>query len=104
MGTVSGMRAGSRIEALQPYVEGMFAFIALVAQAQTQSQASEPLIRGALGLLGDIASAYPNGELKVLLGAPWVTEFVKAGRGRGNGTETRKIAAWAREMVKKASK
>lgn len=104
VGTVSGLRAGNRVEALQPYVEGMFAFIALVAQAQTQSQASEPLIRGALGLLGDIASAYPNGELKVLLSGAWVAEFVKAGRARGHGAETRKTAAWAREMVKKATK
>ncbi|KAJ1031485.1 hypothetical protein NDA13_001878 [Ustilago tritici] len=104
VGTVSGMRAGNRVEALQPYVEGMFAFIALVAQAQAQSQASEPLIRGALGLLGDLASAFPNGELKVLLTGAWVAEFIKLGRGRGNGSETRKTAAWAREMVKKATK
>lgn len=104
VGTVSGLRAGNHIEALQPYVEGMFAFVALVGQAQAQSQAAEPLIRGAVGLLGDLASAFPNGELKSLLAAPWVAEFIKAARGRGNGAETRKTAAWARDMVRKATK
>ncbi|PWY98805.1 putative karyopherin beta-1 subunit [Testicularia cyperi] len=102
VGSVSGMR--TNLTALQPYVEGMFAFIALVAQSQAQGQAVESLIRGTIGLLGDLASAFPNGELKTLLSAPWVAEFIKSGRGRGNGSETRKTAAWAREMVKKAAK
>lgn len=103
VGIASGLRAGDRTAGLQPYVETMFAFIALVAQAQAQTQASEPLIRGTTGLLGDLASAFPGGELKTLLQQPWIGEFIKAARGRGNTAETRKTAAWAREMVKKAS-
>ncbi|EPQ30681.1 uncharacterized protein PFL1_01582 [Pseudozyma flocculosa PF-1] len=103
VGVTSGMVASGQAEKLQPYVEAMFQFIGLVAQAQALTQASEALIRGAIGLLGDLASAYPKGELKVLLQEPWVAEFIKAGRGRGNTPDTRKTAAWAREMVKKAS-
>ncbi|PWN46943.1 putative karyopherin beta-1 subunit [Violaceomyces palustris] len=101
VGIVSGLRGGERTAALQPFVETMFAFIALVAAAQVER--SEALIRGTIGLLGDLASAFPNGELKVLLQQQWISEFIKAGRGRGNTSETRKTAAWAKEMVKKAS-
>lgn len=74
----------------------MFQFIALVASAQIER--TESLMRATIGLLGDLASAFPNGELKGLLSASWVAEFIKAGRGRGNGVETRKTASWAREV------
>ncbi len=100
VGIVSGLRAGERVDLLQPYVDGLMNFIKLIRD--TPMERSEALLRSAIGLLGDLASAFPGGQLKPLLSQVWVPDLVKQARAKGNGAETRKIAAWAREQITKA--
>lgn len=92
--------SGPGVGLLQPYVEAITSFLQIVASSQAET--SEPLLRSSVGLLGDVCDAFPNGELKPLLARPWVADLIKAARARGNGADTRKTAAWTREMVKKA--
>jgi importin subunit beta-1 len=85
---------------LQPYVESILSFIAAISSSP--SERTEELLRSSIGLLGDICAAYPNGELKQLLTQDWVAELIKAARAKSMGGETRKVASWAREQIRKA--
>ncbi|CAO1632013.1 unnamed protein product [Sympodiomycopsis kandeliae] len=101
VGVVNGLKGSNRVDLLQPYVEIVFNFLTFVSSYNVER--GEGLLKAALGLLGDLASTFPNGELKTALGHPSIAELIKAGRSRSAGTETRKLAAWAREEVRKAS-
>lgn len=98
-GIVTGFRTGAHEAILQPYIESTLAFLALVASDNIDR--SETLIRSTIGLIGDLASAYPSGPVLAQLQQPWVLDYIKIGRSRGFGAETRKTATWAREMLKK---
>ena len=100
VGIVSGLRADNRVDLLTPHIESILQFVKLVHDSPYER--SESLLRGAIGLLGDLASAFPNKELQVPLSQSWVPELVKQARAKGNGAETRKIAAWAREQITRA--
>lgn len=99
VGIVSGFRSADKADVLLPYMDYTIAFIGIVASDMDRS---ETLLRNTIGLLGDIASAYPSGPVMAKLQQPWVMEYIKVGRSRGNGPETRKTSNWAREMLKKA--
>ena len=89
---------GGRVELLAPYMDAMLAFVGLVASDGMDR--SESLLRATIGLLGDMASAFPAGPVLVKLQQPWVLDYIKLGRSRGNSSETRKTANWAREVLK----
>ncbi|WFC98298.1 karyopherin Kap95 [Malassezia yamatoensis] len=99
VGIVSGMRIGGKAELLVPYMEYTIAFVGLVAS--DSADRSETLLRTTIGLLGDIATAFPSGPVVAQLQQHWVTEYIKVGRSRTNGSETRKTANWARDTIKK---
>lgn len=101
VGVVNGLKGANRVDLLQPYAEVVFNFLTFVSSYNVER--GEPLLRATLGLLGDLAGTFPNGELKAALANPSIAELIKAGRSRSNGSETRKLAAWAREEVKRAS-
>ncbi|KAK0554630.1 karyopherin Kap95 [Tilletia horrida] len=104
VGIVSGLRSSGRVDLLQPLVENIVSFVAIVSQSISASGYSEEtLARGVVGLLGDLAASFPNGELKQMLGQPWILSLIKSARSRHNGSETRKVAAWAREQIKRAT-
>lgn len=101
VGVVNGLKTANRIDLLQPYVELIFNF--LTFNATNTLERGEALLKACLGLLGDIAGAFPGGELKSGLALPAIAELIKAGRSRTMSTETRKLASYAREEVKRAS-
>lgn len=57
--------------------------------------------RAAVGLLGDIASMFPNGEFKQAYMQDWVTEYIKKARANVNEPATRDAARWARDQQKR---
>lgn len=99
VGIVSGFRASNKADVLAQYMEFAITFIGLVARDSFERD--EALLRTTLGLLGDIASAFPSGPIMNELQQPWVMDYIKLGRSRTNGSETRKTANWARELIKK---
>lgn len=101
VGIVSGFRAGGKVDVLLPYMEYTISFIGLVASEGVDR--SESLLRGSIGLLGDIATAFPQGPVMAKLQQQWVLDYIKVGRSRGNGSETRKTANWARDVIKKSA-
>ena len=58
VGIVSGFRSADKADVLLPYMDYTIAFIGIVASDMDRS---ETLLRNTIGLLGDIASAYPSG-------------------------------------------
>lgn len=64
----------------------------------TDQDRTEAILRSAIGLLGDLAEAFPNGQLKEPLSSSWVADLLKAGRTKMGGSETKKVAKWAREV------
>jgi hypothetical protein len=81
---------------LLPYIQAMFGFLNLCF---TDQDRTEVIMKNAIGVLGDLAEAFPNGELKQPLSADWVQDGLKAARSRGaTASELRRIARWAKEV------
>ncbi|GAA5858585.1 hypothetical protein JCM8547_001375 [Rhodosporidiobolus lusitaniae] len=99
-GIVGGAKTGGKVDLLLPYIASVFSFLHL---SLTDQDRTEPILRSAIGLLGDLAEAFSNGQLKEPLSSPWVSEVLKAGRTKQGGAETKKVAKWAREMVRRAT-
>lgn len=63
---------------------------------------NESTARSAVGLLGDIAAMYPDGQLKEFYLQEWITWFIK--KTRSNSTfsqQTKDAARWARDRQKR---
>ncbi|KDE02353.1 hypothetical protein MVLG_07086 [Microbotryum lychnidis-dioicae p1A1 Lamole] len=99
-GIVSGLKTVSKSDILLPYLNSIFAFVHL---ALSDPDRTETLLRSAIGLIGDIAEAFPEGQLREALTSPWVADMLKAGRTKLGGSETKKVSKWAKEMVRRAT-
>lgn len=100
-GIVTGLKSANRMDLLQPYVELILGFLTFVSAYNVER--TEALLKVSLGLLGDLASTFPNGQLKAAFTQPAIAELIKAGRSRTLEIDTRKLAAYARDEVKKAT-
>lgn len=94
-GMISALKSGGKIELLMPHVGSM---LELLHVSLSDAERTEAIIRSSIGLIGDLAEAFPNGQLKEPLSAPWVGETLKVGRTRETSPETKKVAKWAREV------
>ncbi|GAA5987867.1 hypothetical protein JCM11641_003514 [Rhodosporidiobolus odoratus] len=99
-GIVGSMKSGGKSDLLLPHIATIFGFLHL---ALTDQDRTEVILRSAIGLLGDLAEAFPNGQLKEPFSSPWVDEVLRAGRTKMGSAETKKVAKWAREMVRRAT-
>ncbi|GAA95894.1 uncharacterized protein L969DRAFT_95388 [Mixia osmundae IAM 14324] len=99
-GIIGAMKTSGKADALVPYVPSILTFIHL---AVTDQDRTDPVIRSSVGLLGDLAEAYPNGQIKNALLSEWVSELLKNARTRSGSADTKRTAKWAKEMVKRAT-
>ncbi|KAK4194278.1 armadillo-type protein [Triangularia verruculosa] len=98
-GIINAMKAGNKTEVLQPYVQSIFEMLNVIA---TDPNRSEALMRSAMGVIGDLADAYPNGQLAEAFRADWLTAMIKETRqNRDFQPRTIDTARWAREQVKR---
>ena len=68
----------------------------LVQKVLADDNNGEPLDKLAFGVIGDLADAFPNGELKPVLLAEWIgTSLVSR---KGYDKETKTTVKWAREV------
>lgn len=94
-GIIGGLKTGGKADILLPYINSIFTFLHL---SVTDQDRTEAILRSSIGLVGDLAEAFPNGQLKEPLNAPWIAEMLKAGRTKMGGSETKKVAKWAKEV------
>ncbi|KAJ5725231.1 uncharacterized protein N7483_006588 [Penicillium malachiteum] len=84
---------------LQPFVESIFQLLHIISK---EGNRSEGLMRSAMGVLGDLADSFPNGELAVYFRNDWVTTLVRETRStRQYSPRTLETARWTREQVKR---
>ncbi|KAF4124472.1 importin subunit beta-1 [Geosmithia morbida] len=98
-GIIGAMKTSSKTQALQQYVPSIFQLLGLIAGDMNRS---EPLMRASMGVIGDLADAYPNGELVDAFRQDWVTAMIKETKtNRDFTSRTTETARWAREQVKR---
>lgn len=78
---------------LLPHVPAM---LELVQRCLADSERTESSIKLAIGLLGDLADAFPNGQIKPYLLADWIANELRL-KSRVS-PETKKTVRWAREV------
>lgn len=99
-GTIIAMKAGNKVDQLQPYVPQIFNMLSQV-HSQEQNR-SEALLRSSMGVLGDLSDAFPGGECADYYRQDWVTQMVKETRTNHDFSKrTIDTARWAREQVKR---
>ncbi|CAH7685795.1 armadillo-type protein [Phakopsora pachyrhizi] len=98
-GILAGLKAADKSELLLSHCGTICAFLHVVV---TDPDKTEELLKGALGIIGDLAEIFPNGQIKSLLDQQWVAEALKAGRNRSGSPEIKKLSKWAKEMVRRA--
>ncbi|GAW22452.1 hypothetical protein EKO27_g12062 [Xylaria grammica] len=98
-GIIGAMKISSKTQALQPYVQSIFQLLNIIAQDLNKS---ESLMRSAMGVIGDLADAYPNGELADAFRQDWLSVMIKETKSnRDFQSRTIETARWAREQVKR---
>ena len=98
-GAIIAMQAEGKVHTLKPYIQSIFRMIHVVAQDQYRSEA---LIRSTMGVIGDLAEAFPNGEFVEIFREPWLMDLIKDTRSnRDYSASTIDTTKWAREQVKR---
>lgn len=72
----------------------------LVQRCLADEDRSDSVVKLSLGLVGDLADSFPNGEIKQLLLAEWLAQALRS-KARLS-SETKKTLRWAREVRKLA--
>ncbi|KAI0521098.1 armadillo-type protein [Xylaria bambusicola] len=98
-GIIGAMKISDKTQALQPYVQSIFQLLNIIAQDMNRS---ESLMRSAMGVIGDMADAYPNGQLADAFRQDWLSLMIKETKSnREFQSRTIETARWAREQVKR---
>ncbi|KAM3553796.1 hypothetical protein ARSEF4850_006759 [Beauveria asiatica] len=98
-GIIGAMKSSNKTQALQQYVPTIFQLLGVIASDSTKS---EGLLRSCMGVIGDLADAYPNGELVDAFRQSWLTGMIKETKtNRDFSPRTVETARWAREQVKR---
>ncbi|KAG9230489.1 armadillo-type protein [Amylocarpus encephaloides] len=98
-GIIGAMKSGGKTGLLQPYVDSIFTLLNTISLDQNRSDA---LMRSSMGVIGDLAEAFPNGEFSSFYRAEWLTVMIRDTRqNREFQTRTIDTARWAREQVKR---
>ena len=82
------------VQLLVPHVNSVFE---LVQKVLADDNSGEPLDKLAYGVIGDLADAFPNGEIKPLLLAEWIASSLVLRKGYDKETKT--TVKWAREVT-----
>lgn len=89
----------TKAQSLKPVVPVIFAYLNVVAQ---NTNKSEPLLRATMGVIGDLADAFPQGDYAHQFQAAWILQMIKDVRtNREFQPRTIETARWAREQVKR---
>ncbi|KAG5992211.1 hypothetical protein E4U52_002977 [Claviceps spartinae] len=98
-GIIGAMKISNKTHILQQYISTIFNLLGLIA---SDTLRSESLMRASMGVIGDLADAFPNGELVDAFRQDWLKTMIKQTKtNRDYGARTLETARWAREQVKR---
>ncbi|KAJ1675667.1 karyopherin Kap95 [Spiromyces aspiralis] len=100
VGIIQGLKSSNQCDAISPHVQPLFEFLRIIFM---DSNRTEDVTRPMIGLVGDLADAFPQGQIKEQLQADWVNSLIKEGRQSPRGSTMRMLARYAREKVKAAT-
>ncbi|CAF9925757.1 MAG: karyopherin beta [Heterodermia speciosa] len=99
-GIILALKQG-KADTLKPHIEPIFNYLSQIAQSQNRS---ESLVRATMGVIGDLAEAFPHGEYVNYFQSTWILNFIKDVRtNRDLHQRTLDTARWAREQIKQQS-
>ena len=78
-----------------PYIPGIIDLLKRTCQDEDRSDA---VYIKAMGLIGDLAEAFPNGEIRDQLLAEWVVNNLVKSKPRGLTQEGKRTIKWAKEV------
>jgi len=98
IGIVQALKAEHKVQLIQSQLVIMFT---VMQEVSMEPSPGDSLSRGVAGLLGDLADSEKELQIRDYLLQPWVDDFLsRIVRTRSNLTSTRKIAKWARDLIK----
>ncbi|EHA27128.1 hypothetical protein CBS63078_5181 [Aspergillus niger] len=98
-GILLSYKGKPQVSQLHPFVDHIFQLLHTISQDFNRS---EGLMRATMGVIGDLADAFPNGEFAAYFRNDWVTSLVRETRtNREFGSRTIDTARWTREQVKR---
>ncbi|KAF2461787.1 importin subunit beta-1 [Lineolata rhizophorae] len=98
-GAIVAMMTSGKQQNLAEYVPAIFQLLNVVYSDPNRSEA---LLRSSMGVLGDLAEAFPNGQISRYYREDWVSAFAKEVRANRDFTQrTQDTARWAREQIKR---
>ncbi|OOF95513.1 hypothetical protein ASPCADRAFT_207990 [Aspergillus carbonarius ITEM 5010] len=98
-GILLSYKGTPQVNQLHPFVDQIFQVLHSISQDFNRS---EGLMRATMGVLGDLADAFPNGEFAAYFRNDWVTSLVRETRtNREYSPRTVDTARWTREQVKR---
>ncbi|KAF2756966.1 ARM repeat-containing protein [Pseudovirgaria hyperparasitica] len=98
-GAIVALKIGGKQELLMPFIESIIEFLKQVHQDPSRA---EPLMRSAMGVIGDLADAFPNGEINEVFRQEFLTEMARETRANHSfSPRTKDTARWAREQIKR---
>ncbi|EMD35060.1 hypothetical protein CERSUDRAFT_116561 [Gelatoporia subvermispora B] len=97
-GVVAAFKNTDKVSLLLPHVPSI---LELVQRCLADSERTESASKTCIGLIGDLADSFPDGQIKQYLLAEWVASELRS-KSRMS-PETKRTLRWAREMVKRAT-
>ena len=100
-GIVIAFKGTEKVQVLEPHVQTIWEFLTIVARDDPEKR-SEGLLRSMMGVMGDLAECFPNGEIANYYRQDFVTPMVKEVRANRDFTSrTIETARWTREQIKR---
>ncbi|KAF4301258.1 HEAT domain-containing protein [Botryosphaeria dothidea] len=98
-GAIMAMQAGAKQSLLVPYVEAIFSLLHTI---HTDANRTEALMRSSMGVIGDLADTFPNGEFAELFRSEWIMAMARETKANKDfSPRTIDTARWAREQIKR---
>ncbi|KAJ1920173.1 karyopherin Kap95 [Mycoemilia scoparia] len=100
IGIVQGLKTGNKTDALLQHAQPLFEFMRIVF---IDTSRTEEVTRPMIGLIGDLADAFPKGQLGNAFQVDWVASLIKEGRQSPRGSTMRLLTRYARDKIKALS-
>ncbi|THH30317.1 hypothetical protein EUX98_g3876 [Antrodiella citrinella] len=97
-GIVAGLKNTEKVTLLLAYVPNI---LELIQRCLADTEKTDAVHKASIGLIGDLADTFPEGQIKQYLLAEWISAELRM-KQRASG-EVRKTIRWTREVVKRAT-
>ncbi|KAF1954761.1 ARM repeat-containing protein [Byssothecium circinans] len=98
-GIIVAMKSSGKTQLLVQYLDSIFELLRIV---QADNNRTENLLRSSCGVIGDLADAFPTGEIREYFRHDFLTAMTRETRANQDFSgRTRETGRWAREQIKR---